>query len=99
QQFIHVHAPVSTGNDAEGAGETFKLAPVPLRGGGTEEFSPPAGLTVSAQRCMEAVTQSVGRTWVLWPASGKADTSAMKRHLAEFWMLEANEFRQAISTE
>ncbi|KAH8827393.1 hypothetical protein DL96DRAFT_1816382 [Flagelloscypha sp. PMI_526] len=89
QQFIHVHAPILTGNDAEGAGETFKLAPVPLRGGGTEDFfSPAASLTVSAQLHLEAMTQSLGRTWVLGPCF-RAERSATRRHLAEFWMLEA----------
>src|ERR1700755_1619330 len=29
--FVHVHTPIITSNDAEGAGESFRLAPVPPR--------------------------------------------------------------------
>ncbi|KAI9827108.1 MAG: asparaginyl-tRNA synthetase [Phylliscum demangeonii] len=51
-------------------------------------FRTPRYLTVSAQLHLEAVAQAVGHAWALAPAF-RADRSDTARHLAEFYMLEA----------
>ena len=52
QGFIYVHAPIITGNDAEGAGESFKVV-TDLKHP-EEFFSKEASLTVSGQLHAEA---------------------------------------------
>ena len=92
--FVYVHTPIITSNDAEGAGESFRLAPVPphLSGRGstrdTEFFNKPSYLTVSSQLHLEALSNAVTRVWTLSPCF-RAERSQTSRHLAEFWMLEA----------
>ncbi|CAA7267985.1 unnamed protein product [Cyclocybe aegerita] len=100
QGFCYANTPVITGNDAEGAGETFRLAlvenqhpaaakptqsqpPTP-----TEFFSRPAYLTVSHQLHLEALATALSRVYTLSPCF-RAEPSLTGRHLAEFWMLEA----------
>ncbi|KAK2467909.1 hypothetical protein APHAL10511_000204 [Amanita phalloides] len=98
QGFYHVNTPILTENDAEGAGEAFRLAPVqcehpaapqhaspaPL----TDFFSRPAFLTVSHQLHLEALASALSRVYTLSPCF-RAEPSLTPRHLAEFWMLEA----------
>ena len=93
--FVYVHTPVITSNDAEGAGESFRLAPVPSRLAGrgattpvTEFFNKPAYLTVSSQLHLEVLSNALARVWTLSPCF-RAERSQTSRHLAEFWMLEA----------
>ncbi|KAL0575887.1 asparaginyl-tRNA synthetase [Marasmius crinis-equi] len=98
QGFLHVHTPILTSNDAEGAGETFKLAKTaekeptpastPLPEHHDEFFGRPAHLTVSAQLHLEAFQAAMGRVWTLSPTF-RAERSQTSRHLSEFWMLEA----------
>ncbi|KAJ8075966.1 asparaginyl-tRNA synthetase [Marasmius tenuissimus] len=100
QGFLHVHTPLLTSNDAEGAGETFKLAktfdkstpdaqvPPPSPSDPDEFFGRPAHLTVSAQLHLEAFQTALNRVWTLSPAF-RAERSQTNRHLSEFWMLEA----------
>ena len=98
-----MHTPVITGNDAEGAGEAFRLAPVETRHPSTssssisqipsplapsEFFSRPAFLTVSHQLHLEALATAISRVYTLSPCF-RAEPSLTSRHLAEFWMLEA----------
>ena len=47
-----------------------------------------AYLTVSAQLHLEAYELGLSRVWSLCPVF-RAEGSATNRHLAEFWMLEA----------
>ncbi|KAG6810482.1 hypothetical protein H0H92_011690 [Tricholoma furcatifolium] len=103
QGFIYSHTPILTGNDAEGAGESFRIAQIshshpaanissssqstttqPL----TEFFSRPAHLTVSHQLHLEALATAHSRVYTLSPCF-RAEPSLTGRHLAEFWMLEA----------
>ncbi|KIY69872.1 asparaginyl-tRNA synthetase [Cylindrobasidium torrendii FP15055 ss-10] len=84
QGFQFTHTPILTSNDAEGAGETFSIADDP------EEpfFGRPAHLTVSAQLHLEALMAGLSRVYTLSPCF-RAEHSQTNRHLAEFWMLEA----------
>ncbi|KAL1742617.1 hypothetical protein HDZ31DRAFT_65807 [Schizophyllum fasciatum] len=95
QSFVHVHAPILTANDAEGAGETFRLAPVAAHPDAqttdaqspTDFFGAPAHLTVSSQLHMEAFQAALSRVYTANPAF-RAERSQTSRHLAEFWMIE-----------
>ncbi|KAI4293957.1 asparaginyl-tRNA synthetase [Schizophyllum commune Loenen D] len=95
QSFVHVHAPILTANDAEGAGETFRIAPVAAHPDAqvtetqspTEFFGAPAHLTVSSQLHMEAFQAALSRVYTANPAF-RAERSQTSRHLAEFWMVE-----------
>jgi len=90
--FTHVHTPIIAGNDCEGAGETFKLAPVAHRAGSslppTEFFDRAAYLTVSSQLHLEVFAHAIPRVYTLSPCF-RAERSQTNRHLSEFWMLEA----------
>ncbi|KAI8998674.1 asparaginyl-tRNA synthetase [Trametes punicea] len=102
--FIHVHTPIITSNDCEGAGETFRIVPSsdlpsctpsstpssPSMPGQapSEYFNHPAYLTVSSQLHLEAVSAAISRVYTLSPCF-RAERSQTSRHLAEFWMLEA----------
>ncbi|KAG8714415.1 asparaginyl-tRNA synthetase [Ceratobasidium sp. 394] len=105
EQFIQVHAPIITSNDTEGAGETFRVTPAsdPTDDPETtaaeqvtpdmpptkpEFFGVPAYLSVSAQLHLEALSHALSRVYTLAPAF-RAERSQTNRHLAEFWMLEA----------
>lgn len=90
--FVKVACPVLTSSDCEGAGEVFQVvsdkdvrAKQPL---GSFWSGSSAYLTVSSQLHLEAVGLGLGRVWTLNPAF-RAEGSATNRHLAEFWMLEA----------
>ncbi|RDX56822.1 asparaginyl-tRNA synthetase [Lentinus brumalis] len=91
--FIHVHTPIITSNDCEGAGETFRIAPSSSDASTSdakpsEYFNHPAYLTVSSQLHLEAVASAISRVYTLSPCF-RAERSQTSRHLAEFWMLEA----------
>ncbi|KIK61601.1 hypothetical protein GYMLUDRAFT_42614 [Collybiopsis luxurians FD-317 M1] len=90
QEFFNVHTPVLTGIDAEGGGETFRVAKTQKTEGqeGKEEFfAKPTYLTVSSQLHLEAYQAALGRVYTLAPCF-RAERSMTGRHLAEFWMLE-----------
>lgn len=103
--FVHIHTPIITSNDCEGAGETFRIVassdspstssfnttqtPSPTtEGSPSEYFNHPAYLTVSSQLHLEAVASAISRVYTLSPCF-RAERSQTSRHLAEFWMLEA----------
>ncbi|KAF4615079.1 hypothetical protein D9613_002853 [Agrocybe pediades] len=99
QGFCYVNTPIITGNDAEGAGEAFRIAQVesahPAAAEAqtttlppTEFFGRPAFLTVSHQLHLEALATALSRVYTLSPCF-RAEKSMTGRHLAEFWMLEA----------
>lgn len=87
-----MHTPIITGNDAEGAGEAFRLGPVEASVSSislpSEFFSRRAFLTVSHQLHLEALATAISRVYTLSPCF-RAEPSLTSRHLAEFWMLEA----------
>lgn len=85
--FALVNTPIITGNDAEGAGESFTVT---TRTDGKFEddfFKKKASLTVSGQLHAEAYAQSFGKVYTFGPTF-RAENSNTSRHAAEFWMLE-----------
>ncbi|KAJ7504355.1 asparaginyl-tRNA synthetase [Mycena galericulata] len=100
QDFVFAHTPVLTSSDAEGGGEAFRLASLPPsqdqrhsdgppeKEGPREFFTRPAYLTVSHQLHLEALSSALTRVYTLSPCF-RAERGVTRRHLAEFWMLEA----------
>jgi len=86
QGFLYTHTPILTSNDCEGAGEAFCLASGLHQE--SEFFAKPAYLTVSSQLHLEALASAISRIYTLSPCF-RAERSDTNRHLAEFWMLEA----------
>lgn len=91
RDFTQTHPPVITSSDCEGAGEVFVVAPAksPVHDEPQGQFFRSRKyLTVSTQLHLEALAQSVGNVWTLAPTF-RAEKSDTSRHLAEFYMLEA----------
>jgi asparaginyl-tRNA synthetase len=96
QGFFHVHAPIITGSDCEGAGEMFQvttleLGKVPQKEGkvdfGQDFFGKEASLTVSGQLAAENLACALGRVYTFGPTF-RAENSNTPKHAAEFWMIE-----------
>ncbi|MEE4166676.1 MAG: asparagine--tRNA ligase, partial [Desulfocapsaceae bacterium] len=90
--FVHVHTPVITTSDCEGAGEMFQVitgreADSADGSEGNEFFGRRAGLTVSGQLQAEVYAQALGSVYTFGPTF-RAENSHTSRHLSEFWMLE-----------
>jgi len=88
QGFFHIHTPIITGSDCEGAGEMFRVTTLP--GGGPAEddfFGREATLTVSGQLEAELLALALGRVYTFGPTF-RAENSNTPRHVAEFWMIE-----------
>ncbi len=94
--FFHMHTPIITASDAEGAGEmfhvtSFDLADVPKKDGKVDYdedfFERPAHLTVSGQLQAELAAMGMRRVYTFGPTF-RAENSNTSRHLAEFWMIE-----------
>ncbi|KAA8594031.1 hypothetical protein FQN60_004865 [Etheostoma spectabile] len=87
--FVQIHTPVITSNDCEGAGELFQVEP---SGPDNEEeenfFSVPAFLSVSGQLHLEVMSGAFSRVYSFGPTF-RAENSQSRRHLAEFYMVEA----------
>lgn len=79
QNFVRVDSPIFTPNACEG---TTTLFPVPYFDLGT------AYLSQSGQLYIEAAIMSVGRCYDFGPVF-RAEKSKTKRHLTEFWMMDA----------
>ncbi|KIW10874.1 asparagine-tRNA ligase [Exophiala spinifera] len=94
-----VHPPLITSSDCEGAGEVFTITPrskelprfIPPSKSKEQEklyFREPKYLTVSSQLHLEAYSAQLGDVFALSPTF-RAEESDTPRHLAEFYMLEA----------
>jgi asparaginyl-tRNA synthetase len=88
--FFHVHTPIITSNDCEGAGEMFRVTT--LKPGSTapaseDFFGRPTHLTVSGQLQGEAFACALGKIYTFGPTF-RAENSNTARHAAEFWMIE-----------
>lgn len=79
ERFVKVDSPIFTPNACEG---TTTLFPVPYFDLGT------AYLSQSGQLYLEAAIASVGRCYDFGPVF-RAEKSKTKRHLTEFWMMDA----------
>ncbi|KAL7414641.1 hypothetical protein BDY24DRAFT_339325 [Mrakia frigida] len=86
--FIHINTPILTSSDCEGAGEVFSV--ISQSSPKDDPFfpSPGANLTVSSQLHLELYLPTHPRVYTLSPAF-RAEPGISRRHLAEFWMLEA----------
>lgn len=95
--FYHVHTPIITGSDAEGAGEMFRVTTLDLeKTPKTEEgktdyskdfFGKETSLTVSGQLEAETYAMALGKVYTFGPTF-RAENSNTSRHLSEFWMVE-----------
>ncbi len=97
RDFLWLHTPIITGNDAEGAGKMFRVTTLdvgkpPRKEDGEVDFSQDffgsgVNLTVSGQLEAEAYACSMGNVYTFGPTF-RAENSHTSRHLAEFWMVE-----------
>lgn len=95
--FVYVHAPIITANDAEGAGEMFRVTtldpkqpPVTEEGKvdfGQDFFGKKTNLTVSGQLEAEVFALAFRDVYTFGPTF-RAENSNTARHAAEFWMIE-----------
>ncbi len=89
QGFFWVHTPIITANDAEGAGEMFRVSTLDVanRDFADDFFGRETHLTVSGQLNVEAYCLALSRVYTFGPTF-RAENSNTARHLAEFWMVE-----------
>ena len=95
--FIHLHAPIITLSDCEGAGEMFRVSTLdpdgaPRTGAGLVDYSrdffgKEARLTVSGQLEAEIAALALTDVYTFGPTF-RSENSNTSRHLAEFWMVE-----------
>lgn len=95
--FVHVHSPIITGADAEGAGEMFQVTTLDLDNIELNEdgevdykkdfFGKKASMTVSGQLLAETYALAFQKVYTFGPTF-RAEHSNTTRHIAEFWMLE-----------
>lgn len=95
--FYHLHSPIITGSDAEGAGEMFQVTTLPLKDTPVNDsgeidftkdfFGKATNLTVSGQLEAELAALALSKVYTFGPTF-RAENSNTSRHLAEFWMLE-----------
>jgi len=95
--FVHVHTPIITSSDSEGAGEMFRVtvldpAKIPFDKEGNVDFTKDffgieANLTVSGQLEAEAFAHAFDKVYTFGPTF-RAENSNTPRHAAEFWMIE-----------
>ncbi len=93
--FLHVHTPIISTTDAEGAGEMFQVTTLPIEGldpaNGVDYaddfFGKRASLTVSGQLEAEVYALAFRNVYTFGPTF-RAENSNTSRHLAEFWMIE-----------
>lgn len=87
--FVQIHTPIITSNDCEGAGELFQVEPSTAVNSDEQNFfSLPAFLTVSGQLHLEVMSGAFSRVYTFGPTF-RAENSQGRRHLAEFYMVEA----------
>jgi asparaginyl-tRNA synthetase len=95
--FHHVHTPIITASDAEGAGETFRVSTLDAKNPHLDDdgqvdykkdfFGKETNLTVSGQLEAETFAMSLGKVYTFGPTF-RAENSNTTRHLSEFWMIE-----------
>lgn len=85
KDFLYIHTPIFTGNDAEGAGQTFSV--VTDDKNSNDFFGKKVILTVTGQLHVEAFAMSHRSVYTFGPTF-RAERSNTKTHAAEFWMVE-----------
>jgi asparaginyl-tRNA synthetase len=94
--FVHVHTPIITANDCEGAGEMFRVTTLPPLDPPRVEgqvnwqedfFGEKTGLTVSGQLQGELFATAFADIYTFGPTF-RAENSNTSRHASEFWMIE-----------
>ena len=85
--FIWVHTPIITSNDAEGAGNTFKVIAENEKNKIIDFFGKPVCLTVSGQLHVEAFALAFRNVYTFGPTF-RAEQSHTTIHASEFWMVE-----------
>lgn len=90
--FFHVHTPIITASDCEGAGEMFRVTTLDPTSGDKRSFDEDfferaAHLTVSGQLEGELFACALGKIYTFGPTF-RAENSNTSRHAAEFWMIE-----------
>ena len=85
REFMYVHTPIITGNDAEGAGATFHVTTG--KNDPTRFFGKPVSLTVSGQLHVEAFALAFRNVYTFGPTF-RAEESHTTTHASEFWMIE-----------
>ena len=97
RNFYYLHTPIITGNDAEGAGEMFRVTTLDVNDPPRTEddavdytqdfFGKGTHLTVSGQLQAEIGALALGKVYTFGPTF-RAENSHTTRHLSEFWMIE-----------
>jgi len=97
KNFTYIHTPIITSNDAEGAGELFRVTtldqnklPKNLEGKvdySKELLGKEAYLTVSGQLAVESMCFAYRNVYTFGPTF-RAENSNTARHANEFWMIE-----------
>jgi len=91
--FVHVHTPIITASDCEGAGEMFRVTTLEgaaftaVDGDARDFFAKRAYLTVSGQLEGETFACAFSDIYTFGPTF-RAENSNTARHAAEFWMIE-----------
>lgn len=90
RDFFHVHTPIITASDCEGAGEMFRVTTLDGSTSNKPEldfFGKRAFLTVSGQLEGETFACALSNIYTFGPTF-RAENSNTSRHAAEFWMVE-----------
>ncbi len=87
QGFVYIHTPIITGNDAEGAGETFTVTTRDDDQYDDDFFGKHASLSVSGQLHVESFALAFRDVYTFGPTF-RAENSNTSRHASEFWMIE-----------
>ena len=85
--FAYIHTPIITGNDAEGAGETFTVTTREDADYANDFFGKHACLTVSGQLHVEPFALALNKVYTFGPTF-RAENSNTPYHASEFWMIE-----------
>ncbi len=97
RSFVHLHSPIITTSDCEGAGEMFRVTTLDMDKPERDEkgavdyskdfFGAEASLTVSGQLEAELFASALSKVYTFGPTF-RAENSNTARHLSEFWMVE-----------
>ncbi len=91
--YVYVHTPIVTGNDAEGAGNTFTVTSLDIESVkrpidySQDLFGKHTSLAVTGQLEGETFALAFKKIYTFGPTF-RAENSNTKTHAAEFWMIE-----------